>query len=90
MNDSAPTVVSLAIDKASDRKPRPPFMAVYGPEGIGKSTFAARFPNPLILDLEDGLTGIATDRVRITTYEFAGGSIAIHPCRSAWIQDIGH
>lgn len=26
---------------------------VYGPEGIGKSTFAAAFPNPLFIDVED-------------------------------------
>ena len=27
---------------------------VYGPEGIGKSTFAAQFPDPLFIDTEDG------------------------------------
>lgn len=69
MNDNALTIGSLVIEKASDRKPRPPFVCVYGSEGIGKSTFAARFPHPLVLDLEDGLTGIAVDRVRITGYE---------------------
>ena len=25
-------------------------VVVYGPEGIGKSTFAAQFPNPLFID----------------------------------------
>lgn len=25
---------------------------VYGPEGIGKSTFASRFPEPLFIDTE--------------------------------------
>ena len=25
---------------------------VYGPEGIGKSTFAARFPDPVFIDTE--------------------------------------
>ena len=25
---------------------------IYGPEGIGKSTFAAQFPNPLFIDTE--------------------------------------
>ena len=25
-------------------------VVVYGPEGIGKSTFAARFPEPLFID----------------------------------------
>ena len=27
-------------------------VVVYGPEGIGKSTFAARFPEPLFIDTE--------------------------------------
>ena len=26
---------------------------IYGPEGIGKSTFAAQFPEPLFIDTED-------------------------------------
>lgn len=29
-------------------------VVVYGPEGIGKSTFAAQFPNPLFIDIEGG------------------------------------
>ena len=34
-----------------------PFKVVlYGPEGIGKSTFAAKFPNPLFIDTEDSTT----------------------------------
>lgn len=28
-------------------------VVVYGPEGIGKSTFASKFPNPLFIDTED-------------------------------------
>ncbi|HBK54251.1 MAG TPA: hypothetical protein DDZ44_09975 [Syntrophomonas wolfei] len=28
-------------------------VVIYGPEGIGKSTFAAGFPNPLFIDTED-------------------------------------
>ena len=31
-------------------------VVIYGPEGIGKSTFAAHFPNPLFIDTE-GSTG---------------------------------
>lgn len=29
-------------------------VVVYGPEGIGKTTLAARFPDPLFIDTEDG------------------------------------
>lgn len=28
-------------------------VVIYGPEGIGKSTFAAQFPNPVFIDTED-------------------------------------
>ena len=27
-------------------------VVIYGPEGIGKSTFAAQFPDPLFIDTE--------------------------------------
>ena len=27
-------------------------VVIYGPEGIGKSTFASQFPNPLFIDTE--------------------------------------
>ena len=29
---------------------------VYGPEGIGKSTFASKFPDPLFIDTEGSTT----------------------------------
>ena len=31
---------------------RPQKVVLYGPEGIGKSTFASQFPNPLFIDTE--------------------------------------
>lgn len=37
----------------SGRKDTAQKVVVYGPEGIGKSTFAAQFPNPLFIDTED-------------------------------------
>lgn len=33
----------------------PPRIVLYGMEGIGKSTFAANFPNPIFVQTEDGL-----------------------------------
>jgi hypothetical protein len=38
-------------------------VAVYGTEGIGKSTLAAQFPNPLILDTEEGTHHLDVARV---------------------------
>lgn len=37
---------------------------LYGTEGIGKTTLAARWPNPVILDTEDGTRQIDCARVR--------------------------
>lgn len=42
---------------------RPQRVVVYGPEGIGKSTFASRFPDPLFLDIEDGTGQLDIKRV---------------------------
>lgn len=42
----------------------PPRVILAGPEGIGKSTFAAEAPAPLFISQEDGLTGLDhVDRV---------------------------
>ena len=35
---------------------------IYGPEGIGKSTFASQFPKPLFIDVEKGSGNIDVDR----------------------------
>lgn len=37
---------------------------IYGPEGIGKSTFAAAFPEPLFIDTEDSTTFMDVRRFR--------------------------
>ena len=29
-------------------------VVIYGPEGIGKSTFASKFPDPVFIDTERG------------------------------------
>lgn len=34
--------------------PRPPRIILYGPHGIGKNTFAASAPKPVLINLEDG------------------------------------
>lgn len=36
---------------------------IYGPEGIGKSTFASKFPKPLFFDLDRGTARLDVDRV---------------------------
>lgn len=47
----------MAIDLSSiSRGPRigPPRLIVYGPHGVGKTTFGAQAPSPILLPLEDG------------------------------------
>ena len=43
---------------------------IYGCEGVGKSTFASKFPKPIFIDLEGGTAQLDVDRVAgITTWE---------------------
>lgn len=37
---------------------------IYGPEGIGKSSLAAQFPNPLFIDTEDSTTHMDVKRLK--------------------------
>jgi hypothetical protein len=52
--------ISLNSIKRSG-KPKPPTMLVYGVHGIGKTSFAASAPNPIFLQIEDGLGTIEAD-----------------------------
>lgn len=36
---------------------------LYGPEGIGKSTFASHFPNPVFIDTEGGTKRLNVKRL---------------------------
>lgn len=42
---------------------RPQKVVIYGPEGIGKSTFASHFPAPLFLDVEGSTAQLDVDRI---------------------------
>lgn len=44
------------------KKKRPRRILLYGPHGIGKSTWASQAPRPLFLSTEDGLDDIGVDR----------------------------
>ena len=44
----------MAFQITSGKVEKPQKVVVYGPEGIGKTTLAAQFPNPLFIDTEGG------------------------------------
>lgn len=49
---------ALANLPRTGRIQKPPRLMVYGPQKIGKSTFAASAPNPIFIQIEDGLDGL--------------------------------
>jgi hypothetical protein len=46
------------------KQPGPLRAVAYGPEGIGKTTLASRWPSPLFVDVERGSNQLAVDRIR--------------------------
>jgi len=44
-------------------------VVLYGVESVGKSTFAAQFPKPLFLDIEQGTSHLDVDRCDINTWK---------------------
>ena len=46
------------------KEKRPLNIVIYGPEGIGKSTFASKFPDPLFIDTEGGTSNLDVRRIK--------------------------
>ena len=42
---------------------RPQKVVIYGAEGVGKTTLAAAFPNPLFIDTEGGTSHMDVRRI---------------------------
>ncbi len=59
----------MALTITKGRRPAPVRVAIYGPEGIGKSTLASHFPSPLFLDVEDGTAQLDVARVACPTWD---------------------
>lgn len=67
-----PELLKTIVKKGKRTKPRRTLL--YGTHGIGKSTFGACMPKPIVIDLEDGLEDIecqATPRIE-SLEEFMG------------------
>lgn len=43
----------MEFEITNTRQARPQKVVIYGPEGIGKTTFASQFPDPLFIDTDD-------------------------------------
>lgn len=43
-------------------------IVLYGPEGIGKSTFGSQFPNPIFIDTEGSTEYLDVDRIKPQTF----------------------
>jgi len=54
---------------------RPQRVVIYGVESVGKTTFAAQFPNPLFLDIEGGTAHLNTDRCEINSWAELNGAL---------------
>ncbi len=50
------------------REKKPLKLFIYGRNGIGKTTFASRMDNPVLLDLEDNASHLTVDRQLLTSY----------------------
>jgi DNA polymerase III delta prime subunit len=65
-----PSLLSTVTFK---KRRRPPLILVYGPPGVGKSTFASKAPSPIIIPTERGLDSITVSKFPIpkTLREYA-------------------
>lgn len=68
-------------------------VVVYGPEGIGKTTFASKFPNPLFMDTEGSTKHLNVKRTPSPTSweminDIVKDVIAYKPCKTLIIDTI--
>ena len=77
------------IKVTKGRIPKAKKVVLYGPEGIGKSTFAAQFPDPVFLDTEGSTASMDVARIEPLSWmemlsdikEIINGNIDV-PCRT--------
>jgi hypothetical protein len=66
----------MALNIQRGRRHTPVRAVIYGTEGIGKSTLAAAFPSPVILDTEEGTHHLDVARVSIGSWDELRAAIA--------------
>lgn len=55
--------MSSLANAVTGRQARPEIHTIYGVPGVGKTTFASEFPNPIFLDLENGSSHLNVTRL---------------------------
>lgn len=55
---------------------KPAFMAIYGPSGIGKTTFGASAPKPLFLATEEGTNELDVARLQVASWGEMKGALS--------------
>jgi hypothetical protein len=82
------------IEKGKIKKPS--IDLIFGTSGVGKSTWAARFPKPIFLRTEDGANELAVEKLPISrTFEDVIGPVkelltAVHPFETLVIDSLDH
>jgi len=66
----------MALDIQRGKRHTPVRAVIYGTEGIGKSTLAAAFPSPVILDTEEGTHHLDIARISIKSWEQLRSDVA--------------
>lgn len=55
----------MKLNITRGKQTRPQKIVIYGPEGIGKTTLAAQFPEPLFIDTEKGTSHVDVARIQL-------------------------
>ena len=66
----------MALNIQRGKRHTPVRAVIYGTEGIGKSTLAAAFPSPVILDTEEGTHHLDVARVSIGSWDELRAAVA--------------
>jgi hypothetical protein len=64
------------LNITTGRIARPQKAVIYGPEGVGKSTLASLFPNPVFLDSEGGTHHLEIARFEVASWDNVIGAVA--------------